>query len=824
MPSMARREDFSPFMDAHEVRAIEACLATFGGPLRALEWGSGNSTLYFAWNLPRGSRWRSIEHQPDWARSVAAGAAAAGLAHVEVHHVPNDAPFRDGVDDGDLRSFRSYVLRPFAFGEPFDFVLVDGRARVECLRLAWELLAEGGVLVLHDAQRGEYVPGLPRDAHVLRVVNHAVHSEGPITTCFAARSPERLTAIARALDGAPSHVERRLDAPPPSTTPGALAGDRAEATDAAPAPAPRRRCVFVHTFYPEFLRAHYAARPDLASAPYALQLSALQARRFGDSDCYSRGLRAAGWDAIDLVVNCGPLQARWAAEHGTSAEGAALLVEQIRGLQPDVVYFHNLGVATAETIRAIRPYARVVAGQIASEPPPGVPWAELDLVVSSFPHLVRELRGSGLAAWYQPLAFDPAVLQGSAPVRDLPLTFVGGLAASHTWVAGTQLLEALAAAAPLEIWGYGAESLAPSSPLRARHRGEAWGADMFALLRRSLVTVNRHGEIARQFANNMRLFEATGCGALLVTDAKDNLAELFVPGEEVVAYRSPEECVALVKHYLANPSDAGAIARAGQERTLREHTYDARMVQTAEILEWHLRAKATSKPRAAAEPPVTTTLVPLTPGAVSQSLLEGWKDPAVPARQRALVETELAALRRGEPVAPFDALAEIGCSSGYYHEVLEYLLGLDLRYTGADYSPSFVDMARRLYPRARFSVADGARLPFRDAAFDVAVSGGVLLHVPNWEEHVAETVRVAGRYVVAHRTPVRRRGPTQAFAKQAYGAGTVELRFAERDLVAAFVRSGVRLVHAVHLASDDARDEHWVSYLFARPGAPVPLA
>jgi spore maturation protein CgeB len=59
---------------------------------------------------------------------------------------------------------------------------------------------------------------------------------------------------------------------------------------------------------------------------------------------------------------------------------------------------------------------------------------------------------------------------------------------------------------------------------------------------------------------------------------------MFEPGKEVVAYRSPEECVELVKYYLEHDKEREAIARAGQERTLREHTYYHRMQELVEIV------------------------------------------------------------------------------------------------------------------------------------------------------------------------------------------------------------------------------------------------
>jgi spore maturation protein CgeB len=82
----------------------------------------------------------------------------------------------------------------------------------------------------------------------------------------------------------------------------------------------------------------------------------------------------------------------------------------------------------------------------------------------------------------------------------------------------------------------------------------------------------------------MRLFEATGVGAALVTDEASNLGELFDPGREVVTYATADELVERVAHLLEHEDERAAIARAGQERTLREHTYDRRMRDLAEIL------------------------------------------------------------------------------------------------------------------------------------------------------------------------------------------------------------------------------------------------
>lgn len=150
------------------------------------------------------------------------------------------------------------------------------------------------------------------------------------------------------------------------------------------------------------------------------------------------------------------------------------------------------------------------------------------------------------------------------------------------------MLEYLARSTKIEFFGYGVESLNRSSPIVACHHGEVWGLEMYRALARSRVTLNRHINVAENNANNMRLYEATGVGALLITDRKDNLGELFEVGKEVVAYSSPEEAAELIRYYIEHPSEARAISLAGQARTLRDHTYQRRMEELVLVLERYL--------------------------------------------------------------------------------------------------------------------------------------------------------------------------------------------------------------------------------------------
>ena len=107
---------------------------------------------------------------------------------------------------------------------------------------------------------------------------------------------------------------------------------------------------------------------------------------------------------------------------------------------------------------------------------------------------------------------------------------------------------------------------------------------MYEILSRTKISFNRHIDIALNYANNMRLYEATGMGSLLLTDKKDNLHKLFEIDKEIVTYSSKEEASEKAQYLIANPIKASEIARAGQARTLKEHSYEERMRELLEIL------------------------------------------------------------------------------------------------------------------------------------------------------------------------------------------------------------------------------------------------
>jgi len=387
------------------------------------------------------------------------------------------------------------------------------------------------------------------------------------------------------------------------------------------------RFLILNADYPGFLRWLYSEHLGLEKQPYEEQLRVRNESLFGVADFYSSNLRKLGHEAWDIHTNNEYMQKAWAEEKGMQVKEPMplqgwrkvlqrarkltaqtpvrwlrplykpllhtldrsqlwlydILEAQIKHYKPDILLNQAMNSISSHFLRRMKVHTQLLVGQIASPLPQREDFGCYDLIISSLPNLVNHFRKLGVLSELHGFAFEPRVLERIERNNKakIPVSFVGSLSTAHK--ARIRLLEYMCQRLLVEVWGRG--NLAEDSPIYQRCRGEAWGIKMYQILYDSKITLNIHVDLAGQYANNMRLFEATGVGALLVTDMKRNLHEMFEVGKEVVAFRTPEECAELIQYYLEHEDERMAIARAGQERTLRDHTYYNRMLEFVDIVE-----------------------------------------------------------------------------------------------------------------------------------------------------------------------------------------------------------------------------------------------
>jgi spore maturation protein CgeB len=114
--------------------------------------------------------------------------------------------------------------------------------------------------------------------------------------------------------------------------------------------------------------------------------------------------------------------------------------------------------------------------------------------------------------------------------------------------------------------------------------GSVFGLEMFEKIAQSKIVFNKHINHVGKAAANIRLFEVTGAGSCLLTDHKDNLSDYFDIDNEIVTYKSKEELISKAKYLLLNENERKKIAKAGQDRTLKDHNYSARFDQFSNYL------------------------------------------------------------------------------------------------------------------------------------------------------------------------------------------------------------------------------------------------
>jgi SAM-dependent methyltransferase len=193
------------------------------------------------------------------------------------------------------------------------------------------------------------------------------------------------------------------------------------------------------------------------------------------------------------------------------------------------------------------------------------------------------------------------------------------------------------------------------------------------------------------------------------------------------------------------------------------------------------------------------------------ALVDAWKEPELPDRQWRANRAEREHLREAQgyrQVAPFRAFAgalamtslprhspsvrllDVGCSSGYYHDVLRNA-GYSWTYVGIDYSPAFKEFAGQVLPHVQVEVGDARALPYPADSFDIVVSGGCLLHIEEWPAAIAEAARVCSRYTLFHRTPLLAAKATTYWLKQAYDVPCFEIWFNHTDFMEQVARAGL---------------------------------
>jgi spore maturation protein CgeB len=208
--------------------------------------------------------------------------------------------------------------------------------------------------------------------------------------------------------------------------------------------------------------------------------------------------------------------------------------------------------------------------------------APYDVLFFKEPHLVERLRAMlELPVYYLPQACNPRWHRPLTPAGAEPhLVIAGGQYPSRV-----RLLERIIAKGiPIKVYGGHFPKWLGETTAKGAYTGRYLAREEKARVFRSAAGVLNTMHPAEINGVNLRLFEAAGSGAAVLTEFRPTVPELFTPGTEVLTYQDFDELVDQATRLL---NEAGLTARLGDaaaRRAHRDHTYDLRVAAILEKL------------------------------------------------------------------------------------------------------------------------------------------------------------------------------------------------------------------------------------------------
>ncbi|MDD3883607.1 MAG: glycosyltransferase [Gallionella sp.] len=295
-----------------------------------------------------------------------------------------------------------------------------------------------------------------------------------------------------------------------------------------------------------------------------------------------------------LKYNAGPLVGRSNRD----------LVEAVLKERPDMVFVYRGILIYPETLRRIKralPHT-ILVGYNNDDPfSPRYPkwkWRhfiasipEYDLTLVYRLHNVEDFRAAGakrvelLRSWYIPETNRPVTLTNEERKKyECDVVFIG-----HYEEDGREkyLEEVVRRGWNLKIFGHneGWQKVLLGSDLLRRYYPikTLWGDDYNRALCGAKVALCFFSKLNRD-TYTRRCFEIPAAGTMLLSEYSDDLASLFVEGQEADYFRTPEELIKKLEIYLGDEQALKRVVDGGHQKVIAAgHDVKSRMVQ---VLDW----------------------------------------------------------------------------------------------------------------------------------------------------------------------------------------------------------------------------------------------
>lgn len=360
----------------------------------------------------------------------------------------------------------------------------------------------------------------------------------------------------------------------------------------------------IHSFYEKYLADFYHRNLHMATAPFEEQIEALLQNGFAAGHMFAPYLREFGYDTQLIIANCLQAQTQWARENGMthwSQKDWRLEIarRQVEAFKPDILHLgHPIDGFDSNFLRALTWKPSLILAWRGAAISPKTDWSMIDVLLSSFASCREKALALGAKStdYFFP-GFPQFLAEAcSNQPQEWDVVFSGQWTREH--VQRNALLQEVAKAArsrgkAFSIGYFIAAPQPENLPAEvARHNhGPRWAIEMCRALKSGRIVLNASIDYFHEEAPNMRLFEATGAGAFLLTEHQPNIQKFFEPGVEIETFRDSGELIEKIYYYLEHSEKREAIARRGHERCRREYSMSNRAKEFDALIRKHLARK-----------------------------------------------------------------------------------------------------------------------------------------------------------------------------------------------------------------------------------------
>jgi hypothetical protein len=358
-----------------------------------------------------------------------------------------------------------------------------------------------------------------------------------------------------------------------------------------------KKIVQIENFYQKFLEAQLQQNPFLAKIPYRNKIQFLFDSGWSSGQNVVPYLNPSHWETHYLIPTCEWLQRSWAQENGLSSDIPLelILLYQLQKIAPDVIYLSDIPCFNFSFLDALNRMPFVV-GWHATALNPNIEWSRMDLVLSGIKAIRLRALELGAKSAQEFMSASPNYRQISKDNfvgKNINVGFAGSFFGGLHESRAKLLFETASKLLGEKIDIFTANPFCDPQVGFLQFHQPVYGSEVVTQYSKCNIVIDIRADFGLPAENmydretsNMRIFEATRSGSLLLAENCYNLKKYFKIDEEIVTFSSNEELLDKIKYYLddRNESKRLDIAERGFARAITEHSIEKRANWLSKIL------------------------------------------------------------------------------------------------------------------------------------------------------------------------------------------------------------------------------------------------